>query len=88
MKSSPSAEEVIDELGDKVIGGLARAVALTENDLRSYRAWRPDIVADRTECGLANWLHDRVWRHLTVVFDGDPGVSSVTPNRPANSMWA
>jgi hypothetical protein len=84
MESYPPAERVLDELGDKVIDGLARAVAQAKQDLASYRAWRPDIVADHSERGLANWLHDRVWRHVTAEFDGDPLVPPLTgPTAPS-----
>ena len=74
MRTYPEGFEVIADLGDKIVEGLAESIERTRDDLRSYRDWRPDIVADHTERGLANWLHDRVWRHLTTLLDAVPNV--------------
>ncbi|PPK68121.1 hypothetical protein V5P93_000023 [Actinokineospora auranticolor] len=64
MFSYPSAEAVLDDLGDKVVGGLVDATKATKVDLTLYRETFPSWVADHGERGLANWLHDRLWSHL------------------------
>jgi hypothetical protein len=86
MKSHPSANEVLEELGDKIVEGLAVAVAKAADDLADYRAWRPDIVAGHSERGLANWLHDRVWRHVTAEFEMDPEVT-ISDAEPVREFW-
>lgn len=74
MKSYPGSEDVLADLGDKVTGGLARAVAQTRKDLAEYREERTSWVSDSSERGLANWIHDRLWANLCAEFDGLPGV--------------
>jgi hypothetical protein len=64
MKSGyPEPEEVLEDLGDKVVEGLALMVAQTREDLRVYRTTFPEWVADSTDRGLLNWCHDRLWFH-------------------------
>lgn len=70
----PSPAEVFDDLGQKILDGLAAGVARTAADLAEYRHIRPDWVSDHSERGLANWIHDRLWRHLTTLLDGLPNV--------------
>ncbi len=65
MKSYPRSQVVIEELGDKVVEALRTAVLLTRLDLSKYRNLLPDFVATSSPRGLANWLHDRMWHHLT-----------------------
>jgi len=70
MKSEyPSAEQVIDDLGDKVAQGLAIMVARTRADLALYRQTFPRWVADSTDRGLLSWCHDRAWAHAVAIFD-------------------
>lgn len=73
----PSPEQVLDDLGDKVVAGLALMVAQTRYDLQVYRRTFPAWVADSTDRGLLNWSHDRAWAHALRVFDLVPGVSFV-----------
>ncbi len=75
MPSYPDSATVLDGLGDKVVAGLSRAVMLTAHDLRRYRETFPLWVAEASERGLANWIHDRIWSHLLVVLDSVPGVT-------------
>ncbi|MFF0244229.1 hypothetical protein [Streptosporangium sandarakinum] len=77
MFSYPSSEEVLDELGDKVVEAFSRAVARTRDDLSTYRAWRPSWVARHGERGLGNWIHDFMWFHLTDLLDGIPEVHCI-----------
>jgi hypothetical protein len=70
MKSGyPSADEVIQDLGDKVVDGLSLLVAQAREDLRVYRTTFPDWAADSTERGIMNWIHDRMWAHARRTFD-------------------
>jgi len=64
MKSYPSFEEVLDEIGEKPVEAFARSVRLARRDLGSYRDFSPQWVADHSERGLANWISDRLWAHL------------------------
>lgn len=73
----PSAEDVLDGLGDKVVEGLALMVARTRADLTLYRTTFPGWVTDSTDRGLLNWCHDRAWAHSVGIFDGAREVSLV-----------
>lgn len=64
MFSDIQSDSVLADLGDKVVEGIAAAVRDTRNDLTEYRRWRPSWVAQSSERGLANWIHDRMWVHL------------------------
>ncbi len=83
MNSYPESQEVLSGLGEKVTHSLARAVKLASKDLRTYRDAYPTWVAQASERGLANWIHDRLWAHLTALLDGHPGVtlSDAEPTR-------
>lgn len=74
MNALPSAPDVREDLGDKVMEGFSYAVDHTRADLATYRDLRPDWVSQHSERGLANWLHDRLWQHLTVALDPLPEV--------------
>ena len=67
----PSPDEVLNALGDKVVAGLTEAVDGAREDLRLYRASHPSFVADSSERGLANWIHDRMWARATPLGDID-----------------
>lgn len=69
MISYPDATVVLEELGEKVQHALGHAVVLTRQDLEDYRAFRPDWVARHGERGLANWIQDQLWHHVTVGLD-------------------
>jgi hypothetical protein len=83
MFSYPESDEVLDDLGDKVVEALARTVARAKDDLAQYREWKPGWVAQSSERGLANWIHDRIWYHITVLLDGvaEVGLVDVGPTR-------
>ena len=85
MKSHPSSEEVLDGLGDKMVTGLSRAVVLAARDLRQYRLTFPQWVSQSSERVLANWIHDRIWWHVTVAFDSMLGVE-VSDREPTREV--
>jgi hypothetical protein len=62
----PTWDDVDAALGDKFIEALIVAVRATREDLADYRRFRPSWVAQHSERGLAGWIHDRLWHHLTV----------------------
>ncbi|WP_092535427.1 hypothetical protein [Amycolatopsis arida] len=64
MFSYPPAEDVLRDLGDKVVGALVDATKAARDDLAEYRLTHAAWVADHSERGLANWIHDRLWAHL------------------------
>ncbi|MFC9971445.1 hypothetical protein ACFVH6_11180 [Spirillospora sp. NPDC127200] len=77
MKSLPKAEDVIDDFGDKVVEAFSRAVARARADFDAYRTSLPAWVAEASERGLASWIHDRMWHHLTVLVEGIPEVQVI-----------
>ncbi|MBM7367458.1 hypothetical protein [Gordonia hydrophobica] len=64
MKSAYESEAVLADLGSKVVDGIAVAVRDTRTDFTTYREQHPTWVAEHSERGLANWIHDRLWAHL------------------------
>jgi hypothetical protein len=70
MFSYPDPDEVSSDLGDKVVEAFARSVARAAVDLADYRQIKPSWVSQASERGLANWIHDRLWYHLSVLLDG------------------
>jgi hypothetical protein len=70
----PTFDEVLVGLGDKMVSAIVSAVDSAAQDLQTYRATFPSWVTDHTERGLANWIHDRIWAHLTRELDGHPEV--------------
>ncbi len=64
MFSYPMAEDVLRDLGDKVVGALVDATSAARADLSDYRHAFPSWVADSSDRGLSNWIHDRLWAHL------------------------
>ncbi|WUJ72303.1 hypothetical protein OG809_03345 [Kribbella soli] len=77
MMSYPTSDEVLDGLGDKVVGGLSNAVVAASADLAEYRQIAPRFVSRHNERGLANWIHDMMWSHVLRELDGIPNVSFV-----------
>ena len=60
---------VLEELGEKVLDALADAVDAARDDLRKYWTTLPDIAAQSSPRGMANWIHDRVWYHACRLLD-------------------
>lgn len=77
MISYPEFAQVVDDLGDKVVQGFARSVQLARNDLNEFRTWRPGWVAESSERGLANLIHDRLWAHAVKIMDPYPEVTII-----------
>ena len=70
----PSWNAVKVAIGDKIIDAITSAVALSKADLATYRSLHSAWVAQHSVRGLAAWIHDRVWYHLTVVLADLPDV--------------
>lgn len=85
MISEPSFADVLDGLGEKVIAALAHSVSAARADLAEYRDGHSGWVADHTERGLANWIHDRLWAHLLRGLDDVPGVH-IDPGEPIREI--
>jgi len=77
MNSHPLEDVVLAELGDKVPAAVAESVAAARDDLSRYRDLQPAWVAEHSERGLANWIHDRVWAHLMQRLDGEAEITVV-----------
>ena len=70
-----SRQEVLADMGDKVLAAFSLSVDRTRADLRDYRDAFPGWVADHSERGLANWINDRLWAHLFTLGDAIPGMT-------------
>jgi hypothetical protein len=73
----PTFDEVCSDIGDKVVGAMLKSVLHARSDLALYRQTLPQFVADQTERGLANWIHDRMWAHLAEELSEHPEVTIV-----------
>ena len=69
LQSLRDKARVLDELGEKVLWALGKAVDEARQDLARYRRTSPDIAAQSSARGLANWIHDRVWHHICRLLD-------------------
>lgn len=65
MFSANDPDTVLAELGDKVVTSFIRATDAARVDIAVYRRKHPDWNADWSKRGLANWIHDRLWAHLS-----------------------
>ncbi len=74
MRSLRQKARVLDELGEKVLDGFAAAVEEARRDLATYRESLPEVAAQSSARGLANWIHDRVWHHTCQLLDSVDGV--------------
>lgn len=77
MNAHPLQHVILVELGDKVQSAVAESVAAASDDLAWYRQQHPAWVAQHSERGLANWIHDRVWAHLMQRLDGEADITVV-----------
>lgn len=77
MISYPDPDAVLADLGDKVVGALAGAVVGAQRDLAVYRSTLPELAASHGPRGLANWIHDQMWRHVVAALDEHPAVELV-----------
>lgn len=69
MNAYPEAQAVLEALGEKVQHALGKAVSSTRGDLEEYRELRPQWAARHGDRGLANWISDHLWYHVTVGLD-------------------
>ena len=86
MESYPAAEQVLADLGDKPVAALATAMGLARDDLSTYRSTFPAWVAEASERGLASWIHDRVWYHLSALVDEIDDVV-LLDREPTRELW-
>jgi hypothetical protein len=77
MNSYPLSHQVLDDIGEKPVEAFSRCVARARADLRLYRRTFPQWVADHSERGLANWINDRLWAHLTTMAESIPGMELI-----------
>lgn len=86
MERYPGPDEVLEALGDKVVGAISAAVAGAREDLATYRAVFPDFVADQSARGLLNWIHDRMWARAKASLDDVADVAFVDCG-PTHDIW-
>ena len=65
---------ILDELGDKLLGALASSVTEARADFLRYQSTLPEFAAQASQRGLANWIHDRLWYHISALLDDADGV--------------
>ena len=91
MKSCPSSDVVLSGLGEEFCRAIVRAKSQTLKDYDDYKQRFPEFVADHTQRGLANWLHDRYWQHVVaetaavavvIVIDSEPTRELLVPVSP------
>ncbi len=85
MNSHFNSQKILEALGDKVIESLGAAVFNARHDLKSYRLAFPEFAADASERGLANWIHDRLWAHLTSSLQ-DSGIAEFVDSGPTREL--
>lgn len=69
LKTLRHKARVLEELGEKVLDALADSVVAARSDLRKYWVALPEIAAQSSPRGMANWIHDRVWSHACRLLD-------------------
>lgn len=69
MLTYPTADEVFDQMGDKIVAGLASSVRSAAEDLAEYRRMCPRLAGAHKKRGYANVVHDYIWPHLEDVFE-------------------
>ena len=60
---------VLDDVGEKVLEAMSRAVTATREDLRVYRETSPEFAAHASSRGAANWIQDRLWHNACRVLE-------------------
>jgi hypothetical protein len=85
VNAYPEPDDVLADLGEKAIRAFALAVRCAKADLDTYRATFPQWVADHSERGLANWISDRVWAHLSDLAE-DVSSMTVTESGPLREI--
>ncbi len=70
MFSPRDADAVLRELGSKFPLALVRATDAARDDLRDFRAWRPDWLQGMFQREVAGLVHARIWTHLMAELDG------------------
>lgn len=86
MFDASRSDEVLGALGQKAIDALGRAVVTTRTDLQEYRAVFPRFVAEATQRGLHNWLHDRMFANALAEVDSLPDVA-VIDREPIRDLY-
>lgn len=83
MFSPRDSVAVLDEVGDKFLGALVRAMGAASRDYQEFRTWRPEWVAGMFEREVAGIIHTRLWAHLGSELDGVENVTlhAAEPNR-------
>lgn len=60
---------ILDDLGDKMLDALALSVTRARADFQQYQATLPEFVIQASARGRANWIHDRLWHHISTLLD-------------------
>lgn len=77
MISQPGPDEVVNELGDKVVGAVLHAVEVAKEQFLKYRREHPDWAADNAPRTLASLIHDWMWTALKQQLDELPHVNLI-----------
>lgn len=77
MISHPSPEEVINELGDKVVDAIVHAVGFAKDEFARYRREHPDWAAENAARTIADMIHDWMWSNVKQQLDSLPHVNLI-----------
>jgi hypothetical protein len=77
MISHPSPEDVVSELGDKVVDAIVHAVEVAKEKFAQYRALHPDWAADNAARTIADLIHDWMWTDVKQRLDLLPHVNLI-----------
>lgn len=77
MISHPSPEDVLAELGDKVIDALRLGVAHAKEQLRAYQQANPSWLPGHAKRTVANLIHDWMWTAVTTALADAPHVTII-----------
>lgn len=69
MISLPDPEEVLNELGDKVIDAIVHAVGFAKEEFAHYRRQHPAWAAENAARTLADMIHDWMWSDVKQQLD-------------------
>lgn len=80
MISQTEPDDVVNELGDKVVGAIVHAVEVAKEQYLQYRRQHPDWAADNAPRTLADLIHDWMWADLKQQLDELPHVNLIDQN--------
>ena len=85
MSSPPAPEEVVDDLGGKILDAFLTSVSAARTDYDALRQWQPGWMTRFSQRFVANFIHERIWASMTERVDSVPDVA-VIDKEPRREM--